>query len=123
MGPAGAGDPLLSCSILTRAASPALATVRDRMPVVLPEAVHETWLDPSLSNAAKIMTMIRECAINEFSHHAVSTRVNSPKNVDAEIIAPVTSYCRYPYGRVTSVRDGPRSTLYREHSILNGLGA
>lgn len=34
-----------------------------------------------------------------------------------------TSYCRYPYGRVTSVRDGPRSTLYREHSILNGLGA
>lgn len=59
------------------------------MPLVLPDAVHETWLDPELSDATKIMTVIHECAVEDFDHHAVSTRVNSPKNVDAEIIAPV----------------------------------
>ena len=59
------------------------------MPVVLPDAVHRTWLDPSLSDAAKIMTMIREYAVNDFDHHPVSTRVNSPKNTDPELVTPV----------------------------------
>ena len=87
--PPGQADPLLSCSILTRAASPAMAAVHDRMPIALPDAVHETWLDPSLCDAAKIMTMIRECAVEHFDHHTVSTRVNSPKNMDADLLLPV----------------------------------
>lgn len=66
-----------------------MAAVHDRMPIALPDAVHETWLDPSLCDAAKIMTMIRECAVEHFDHHTVSTRVNSPKNMDANLLLPV----------------------------------
>ena len=81
-------DPMLSCSILTRPASPALDEVHDRMPVVLPDALHNAWLDPSLSDASKITAIVKECAVNDFDHHPVSTRVNSPKNMDAELVSP-----------------------------------
>ena len=88
--PPGKTDPLLSCSILTRAASSSVATVHDRMPVVLPDTVHEAWLDPGLTDAAKVIAIIRDCAVDDFAHHAVSTRVNSPKNKDAELVRPVS---------------------------------
>jgi len=87
--PPGQTDPLLSCSILTRAASPSVAAVHDRMPVVLPEAAHDAWFDPEITDAAKVMTIIRECAVHDFDHHAVSTRVNSPKNKDATLTEPI----------------------------------
>jgi putative SOS response-associated peptidase YedK len=87
--PPGKTDFVLSCSILTRAASPALASVHDRMPVVLPEPAHEAWLDPGLTDAAKVMAIIRECAVDDFHHHAVSTRVNSPKNMDEKLLEPI----------------------------------
>ena len=87
--PPGKTDRLLSCAILTRAASPALAAVHDRMPVVLPDAVHDAWLDPGLSDAATITALIRESAVDDFGHHPVSTRVNSPKNNDAALVAPL----------------------------------
>jgi putative SOS response-associated peptidase YedK len=87
--PPGQADSLLSCSILTRAASPSVARVHDRMPVVLPDAVHKDWLDPGLNDAAKVMAIIRECPVVDFDHYAVSTRVNSPKNKDAALIDPV----------------------------------
>ena len=80
---------LLTCSILTRAASPAVAIVHDRMPVVLPDAMHEAWLDPGVTDAAKVMSIIRECAVDDFAHHPISTRVNSPKNKDAGLVAPI----------------------------------
>lgn len=89
--PPGKTGSVLSCSILTRAASPPLAAVHDRMPVVLPDGVHEAWLDPGVSDAAKVTAIIRECAVDDFHHHTVSTRVNSPKNNDAELIDPVES--------------------------------
>ena len=68
---------------------PALDEVHDRMPVVLPDALHNAWLDPGLSDAAKITTIVRECAVNDFDHHPVSTRVSSPKNADAELLSPI----------------------------------
>ena len=87
--PPGKTDPLLSCSILTRAASPMVAAVHDRMPVVLPDGVHAAWVDPGLTDAAKVMTIIRECAVDAFDHHAVSARVNSPKNKDATLLEQI----------------------------------
>jgi putative SOS response-associated peptidase YedK len=86
--PPGQTDALLSSSILTRAASPSVAVVHDRMPVVLPDTVHATWLDPALTDASRITTLIRECAVDEFNYHPVSVRVNSPKNNDAALVEP-----------------------------------
>jgi putative SOS response-associated peptidase YedK len=87
--PPGKPDPVLSCTILTRAASARVAKVHDRMPVVLPDAVHDDWLEPELTDAAKVAALVRDCAVEDFSHHPVSTRVNSPKNRDAALLDPV----------------------------------
>jgi len=91
--PPGKTDALLSCSILTRAASPAVASVHDRMPVVLPDGMHDAWLDPRLTDAAKVTAIIRECAVDDFNHHAISPRVNSPRNNDAGLTKPADAGC------------------------------
>ena len=87
--PPGKKDATLSCAILTRAASKSVAKVHDRMPVVLPDSVHGAWLDPKLTDGAKVSEMIQDQALDTFSHHPISTRVNSPKNKDAALLDPV----------------------------------
>lgn len=52
-------------------------------------ALHSAGLDPGLPGAAKITTIVRECAVNDFDHYRVNTRLNSPKNTDAELVYPV----------------------------------
>lgn len=87
--PPGKKEAVVSCTILTRAAAKSVATVHDRMPVVLPDSAHDAWLDPKLTDGAEVTEMIRKRALDDFSHHAVSTRVNSPKNKDADLVQPL----------------------------------
>ena len=83
------GEPRLTCAILTRAPSPSAAEVHDRMPVILPEAAHREWLDPELQDAGKVGEIIRLTAMGDVKHHPVSTRLNSAKTDDEELIRPV----------------------------------
>src|SRR5258707_7530441 len=46
--------PLLTCAIMTRPASPSIAAVHDRMPVVLRASAHAAWLDARPGDAAEI---------------------------------------------------------------------
>jgi putative SOS response-associated peptidase YedK len=87
--PPGKKEAMLSCAILTRAASKPVAQVHDRMPVVLSDSAHNAWLDPALTDGARITEFIGEHALDAFNHHPVSTRVNSPKNRDAELIQAI----------------------------------
>lgn len=59
--------------------------------MVLPDSAHAARVDPGLTDAAKVMVIIRECAVIDFDHHAVSTRVNSPKNKHAALLEPVAT--------------------------------
>lgn len=79
-------SPILSCSILTKSASHSLSAVHDRMPVVLPDEAHAAWLDPGLTAAGKVVEIIRDCAVADFEHYPVSTRVNSGKIDDADLV-------------------------------------
>jgi putative SOS response-associated peptidase YedK len=76
----------LSCAILTKAAEGPVAGIHDRMPVVLPDAAHAGWLDPTLKDAS---AYAREHALSrEFTHHQVSKRVNNARNQGADLIDP-----------------------------------
>lgn len=88
--PLGKKEAMPSCAILTRAASKSVAKVYDRMPVVLSDSAHDAWLDPKLTDGAEVTELIRRRALDDFAHHAVSTRVNSPKNKDADLAQPLT---------------------------------
>lgn len=82
-------EPTLTCAILTKAASPPLIAVHDRMPVVLPEAQFETWTDPRLRDAAAVDHLLAAHAEGDFDYYPVSTRVNNSKWDDEELIAPL----------------------------------
>ncbi len=86
--PERGAEPLLTFSILTRAAAPGLAGLHDRMPLVLPESAHAVWLDPSNQDAASLRQMVSNEAVVEFRHYAVSTYVNNPKNEGERCIEP-----------------------------------
>lgn len=83
----GENDPLLSCSILTRAASGDLASIHDRMPVVLDPEQHASWLDAAASTDA--VTTLMAQSRTRFATDRVSTRVNNVRNNDAELLEPV----------------------------------
>ena len=79
-----AGDRLETCVIVTIEASPELAAIHDRMPLVVPRAAQATWLDPRTSLAA-VAELAREMPALEIRR--VGLAVNDPRNDDATLIA------------------------------------
>ena len=76
----------LSCALLTKAAEGPVAEVHDRMPVVLPDEAHSSWLDPALKDATEFARA--HALAREFTHYAVSRRVNNARNEGPELIEP-----------------------------------
>jgi putative SOS response-associated peptidase YedK len=81
-------EPRLTCAIITRAASASVSDVHDRMPVALPAAAFDDWLNPNPQKAEAVAAMI-EKAKETFRHHAVSTRLNSAKTDEESLTAAV----------------------------------
>jgi putative SOS response-associated peptidase YedK len=75
-----AGEAQLSFAILTRRASPGLAAIHDRMPVVLPEAAWDGWLGNWSGDAAAHLAAQVALSRGEFEYYPVSRFVNSPRN-------------------------------------------
>jgi len=91
--PAGA-EPRLTCAILTRAPSASAAPIHDRMPVILPEAAHDEWLDPEVKDAGKVSEIIHFTAVSDVKSYPVSARLNSTKTDDASLIDPMVEAFR-----------------------------
>jgi putative SOS response-associated peptidase YedK len=53
------GDTIASFTILTCEPNERLATIHDRMPVILDDAVHETWLDPEMQDVDALNALMR----------------------------------------------------------------
>ncbi len=85
----GRGDELLETfTILTKAANAQLRDIHDRMPCVLRTADHGLWLDPDVTDAARVVPLLSPGHDPELETFTVSTRVNTPRNDDAECAAP-----------------------------------
>lgn len=68
----------LSCSILTAVAPEALSVVHHRMPLVLRDDAHATWLDPQYCDPENVLELIRTHAVlTELEHYPVRTLVNN----------------------------------------------
>ena len=83
-----AGELQLSFAILTRAASPVLAALHNRMPVVLPPSAWDDWLAPwPADHAARLAAQVAG-ADGEFEYCPVSRYVNAPRNQGEHCIEP-----------------------------------
>jgi len=80
------GEPLFSFTILTKQATPDLANIHPRMPVILSRDALDGWLDPDASGE-DVLALLRQ-ANPEMKARPVSTLVNSPRNDSPECIQP-----------------------------------
>ena len=83
------GRRLETCAIVTVPATPPVAHLHDRMPLVVPAALVDLWLDPSRRTVDDLACVLEaRVADGELVGYAVHPRVNSPANDGPENIVP-----------------------------------
>ena len=83
------GQVVESCSVLTCDANALMRRVHHRMPVVLPAAHHDRWLDPAATDLDALRALLRPADEAALRAWPVSTRVNASTQEGADLIDPV----------------------------------
>ena len=89
--PRDGGDdatPITTFTIITTDANEQLASIHNRMPVVLPNDRLEAWLDPRVSDLEQLQPLLTSAPDDAFISVAVSPRVNSVRNDNPELLTP-----------------------------------
>ncbi len=86
----------LTVAILTREALAGLRPIHPRMPVLVPPAAFDRWLDPAPSDPADIAALLVPPAEEELMWEEVSRRVNDPREDDPGLIRPLILPPREP---------------------------
>lgn len=79
---------LATCTILTRPPTNFMRPIHDRMPVILPPASWDSWLDRSLRDPSEVSGVL-ETSDPTLRAHPVSTLVNKVANNVPELIEPL----------------------------------
>jgi putative SOS response-associated peptidase YedK len=88
--PTAKAEPLRTCTIITTTAKETMAPIHDRMPVILPPAAWDTWLDPSYKDIEALRKLLVPAPAELLVARPVSTAVNSVCNDGPELIAEAT---------------------------------
>lgn len=83
------GEPIHTCSILTTKPNEVMASIHDRMPVILSKESEKIWLDPNVQDIELLESVLKPYADGELEAYQVSEEVNSPKNNKAELIRQI----------------------------------
>lgn len=81
------GAMLTTCTIITTLANELIAPLHNRMPVILPRADYDAWLDPSQSDPAQLMPLLRPYPAEDMTYYPVSRLVNDVRNDSPQVIA------------------------------------
>jgi putative SOS response-associated peptidase YedK len=67
-----AGEPLSTCTIVTTESNALVASIHDRMPVILSRAGESLWLDPSVRDPAQLLPLLTPYPPEEMIREAVA---------------------------------------------------
>ncbi len=81
------GRPTLACAIVTTAANELVQPLHDRMPVIVPPAQRNRWLDPRDVQPAQLQDLLTPYPAIAMTVRQVSSRVNSVRNDDPACLA------------------------------------
>lgn len=84
-------EPLRSCTIVTTDANDLVRPLHDRMPVVLAPADWDLWLDREVTDPKALRGLLVPADPRALEMFEVSTRVNSVRNNDDELVLPLNS--------------------------------
>jgi len=87
MGPNG--EEQETAAIITTRASPSIAHIHDRMPVILAPEAFDFWLDPKV-DAEMAMAVIQPAKDETIEHYEVSRTVNRFENDSPQLVEPLT---------------------------------
>lgn len=79
------GKEILSYSIITTNPNKLIASVHNRMPVILKKEDENTWLDKE-SNLQTVLSLLKPYPDNDMVSYPVSKKVNNPENDDYSLI-------------------------------------
>lgn len=85
------GEIIESCTVITTDANALMKPLHDRMPVILPAASYDEWLDPDNQATEDLPRLLRPYPSEEMNAYSISTYVNSPKNRGPECIERIES--------------------------------
>lgn len=79
---------LESCALITTEANALMASIHDRMPVILSPDHYALWLDPAMEDPRQLLPLLRPCPSEAMVAHPVSTHVNDPRHDDPRCVVP-----------------------------------
>jgi putative SOS response-associated peptidase YedK len=82
------GTEVLSCTIITTEPNELVATIHNRMPVILPEEAYSQWLQSWEMDPGSLVQLLKPHPSQAMQAYAVSPLVNNPSNDLPEAIAP-----------------------------------
>jgi putative SOS response-associated peptidase YedK len=85
-----AGDFLETFCILTTTANSFMATLHERMPVILQPEDYNLWLNRELSGPLHLSRLFQPSPAEDLAAYKVSTIVNSPSHESPQCIEPVS---------------------------------
>jgi putative SOS response-associated peptidase YedK len=74
------GSQIRTCTIITTSPNELIASIHDRMPVILPSRDHTKWLDPAPQPSEALQGMLLPYPQEEMMASPVSSFVNNPAN-------------------------------------------
>ena len=80
---------LESGTILVTQANPLIASIHDRMPVILDPTDEARWLDPAITDPAALRSLLVPCPPERLRRWPVSPAVNRPGAEGPDLMAPV----------------------------------
>jgi putative SOS response-associated peptidase YedK len=83
------GSLLLTAAIITTSPNSLMASIHDRMPVILPEEAYAAWLDPAERAPAALQPLLQPYPEARMNAFPVSRLVNSPQNDLPDCILPL----------------------------------
>jgi putative SOS response-associated peptidase YedK len=65
-----------------------MASIHDRMPVILDPATFDRWLDPANEDTEELRALLRPPPAGTVAHHPVGPRIGNVRNNDATLMEP-----------------------------------
>lgn len=83
------GSLLRTFAVLTVGANGLVGKVHDRMPVLLDGEAERIWLDPSVTDASRLVPLLLACPEDRLEGWQVSPRVGNPRADGPSLVEPV----------------------------------
>jgi len=78
-----------SCTICTTEANAMMSRLHDRMPVILPRAIVDQWLDPVVSDVDELKPMLSQFPSDEMQAWPVAKAVGNVRNQGPQLMEPI----------------------------------